>query len=339
MQQAILREYELSDAEAVLRAYGESFEPPTHRDGVTVPLVRDVDTWRWLFHDNPAGARVMIATVDGRVASLVAGTCQRMLVEGEPRSFCRIVDVRLDARLRRSLRNPGLLERTFVDYAGRYCSLEDQMCLWGYPTPAAWRVGNWRMDVKAVRTQLKLVAELERVEPRLGPTAVDVERVAAVPAEVDGLFERASAGRGVVAVRDAASLAWRFQGRPGVRYELGVARRRGELAGLAVFRRGPLDDDEDLGLVCDWLVPPADTAAADALLAWCVERARAGGVERIATLLPERAPEWRYFQSRGLVALRLRERFLLAFRGASRRHGTHWLARHWHYTLGDTDFC
>src|SRR5262245_54294921 len=207
--------------------------------------------------------------------------------------------------------------------------------MWGLPVPVAYRIGRKQLKYELVRQQHKLVAPLAGLAPRAG-AGVEVRAPTAFPEETDALFARFARERAGLAVRDRAQWRWRFEENPHHRYRIGAAWRGGDLAGLALFRKGSFDLEED-GLLVDWMVPQADEEARGALLAWARAAALEEGCARLVTLFPDTAPEWLLFQRAGFRVHATRY-FLVAW-SFSTRHDLAWMRRHWYYTLGDTDLC
>jgi hypothetical protein len=210
--------------------------------------------------------------------------------------------------------------------------------MWGLPVPPAWRIGKTYLEYEMIRTEGKLVAEPDRFAPGgaggLEARELDVSTADGWPDDLDDLFERVAAPRGAIAIRDRDQLHWRYTRRPGHTYAAAEVRDGGRLVGLAVWRAGVFDGDDD-GLIAEWLVDPARIEAGAALAAWAMERTRSTGRERLTTVLPDTAPEYLDLQARGF---RVRPtRYFLVGRSYSKRHDLRWVYRNWFYTLGDTD--
>ncbi len=329
-----VREFEPGDEHAILATFNRVF---AEIDPSFTP--RSLEAWRWMYLANPSGWRIWLAVsdVDGRVISQYAGVRQRMLLEGRPAHFSQAIDSMTDPAFRRGLKRPGFFVITGYPYAANYGGPppDGDVVMWGLPVPAAWRMGKAFLGYEVVRVQNKLVLDLERARLEAAP-GVAIEEVRRFPDGVRELTDAAGAVHGAVAVRDAAQLDWRFSDHPEKRYALALARVRGRLAGYAVYRAGTYDGERD-GLVCDWLVPEGEGAAAAGLRAWLVERARADAVLRLTAVFPDTVPEWQAFQRAGF---RVRPtRYFPVARNYVAPYRMPWLHRHWYYTLGDSDLC
>ena len=327
-----IREYQPGDEHALLSTFNRVF---SQIDPTFTP--RTLAAWRWQFEGNPSGARIFLAlTEDGQVVSQYAGIGQRVLLEGQRASFSQSVDSMTDPAWRLVLREPGFFVLTATPYGERFGGPGpgQDVFMWGLPVWSAWRVGKAYLDYEVLRTQLKLVAPLERL--RLPAAAgVEVEEISAFPAGIEAVGERRARDAGAMAVRDKAQLDWRFKSRPDKGYAVALARRSGAAVGYAVFRRDLFDRVDGEGLVCDFVAPPDDQAVAGALLSWLAERARDEGCARLVAVFPDTAPEWRSFQLAGFRAAG--STYFIVGRSWLKRTKLRWLFENWFYTLGDTD--
>ena len=326
-----IREYRPGDEQAILETFNRCFAQvdPTFQP-------RSLEEWRWQYLANPGGWRIWLAiTEDGRVISQYAGIGQRMRLEGQPARFSQAVDSMTDPAFRRGLKKPGFFVLTGYPYAANYGGPppDGDTVMWGLPVPPAWRIGKTYLEYDMIRTEGKLVAEPDRFRPG-GAGGLEARPLDAWPEDLERLFEAVAEGRGAIAVRDRAYFQWRFTERPGHEYEAAEVRAGGALVGLAVWRGGVFDGDDD-GLLAEWLVDPARPEAAAALAQWAMERTRASGRERLTTVLPDTAPEYLDLQHRGF---RVRPtRYFLVGRSYAKRYDLRWVYKHWYYTLGDTD--
>ena len=327
-----IREYRSGDEHAILETFNRVF---SQVDPTFEP--RTLETWRWQFLANPSGSRIYLAlTEDGKVVSQYAGLGQRVQLEGHQVRFSQSVDSMTDPAWRLVLQDPGFFVLTAQPYGERFGGAGDDqdVFMWGLPVWSAWRVGKTHLDYEVLRTQLKLVAPLERVRLEAA-TGVEVSEHGDFPEGVEAVGARRAEAAGAFAVRDRDQLSWRFTQRPDRGYAIAVARRGGEARGYAVFRRDAFDRVPDEGLVCDWVVPPGETEVHNALLAWLVERARDAGAGRLVTVFPDTAPEWHAFQRQGFHAAP--SMYFIVGRNWVKRIRMRWLFENWVYTLGDTD--
>ena len=327
-----IREYRPGDEHRILDLFNRTFASV---DPGFVP--RTLASWRWQFLANPSGWRIQLCfTKDGALVSQYAGIRQRALLDGAPASFCQGVDSMTDRAYTRGLKKPGLFVLTGYPWARAYGGPppDKETVCWGWPVPAAWRIGRAYLGYQMVRPQPKLSAPPHEVRARRR-AGIELEEPERFPADVEALFRRAAAPHRAIAVRDRAQLDWRFCEHPERRYRLALARRAGELQGLAVYGQGAFDGEEDQGLVCDWLVAPGEEAAGETLRAWLAERALAGGAARLVAAFPDSCTEWLAFQRAGLLVTP--SRYFVVSRTFLRHVSMSWLRRHWYYTLGDTD--
>lgn len=329
-----IREYRAGDEESVLACFNEVFaaEDPNFKP-------RQMSTWRWAFLQNPAGWRIFVAVVDGRVVAQCASLPMRMLVDGQPRSFSQGVDSMAHPDFRRGLKQPGLFVRTAWPYFAHYGGLEEgkDMVIFGLPIEQAWRVGKTFLKYEVVRELCTLERDRNAAVPP--PTCaphlhvVETDRVGDW---IDNLWRPYRETQRCIAVRDAAYLNWRYADKPDHDYVFAIALERGQsdARGMAVYRRGSFSGT-DAGMLVDWMVPAGATEVGNALLRWAIDRAEAEAAPRVSALLPAWDAWFEHFQAWGF---RVRPtRYVLASRTFSKPHDMAWLRDHWYYTLGDFD--
>ncbi|MCK6448026.1 MAG: hypothetical protein L6Q99_16660 [Planctomycetes bacterium] len=300
----------------VFAAVDPHFVPRTERE------------WRWAFRENPSGSRISLAVAeDGRVVAQYAGLGARVLVDGRATCFSQSVDSFVDPDFASGLARATAFVRAGEHYAatfGRPAGPDEAM--WGLPVPAAWRIGKEKLGYAVIRSVNFLAAPRERLE---GDVA-DVREFSSVPAEVERLFARVAASRGIIAVRDFAQLDWRYARHPRERYRFAGVVRSGALVAFAIARPATLADARGEALA-EWLVPDDEPEAAKALRAWLARTAE----REVLAFFADTAPEWLVFQRAGF---RVRpSRYVQV--GRSYVHGLtiQDLRRRFWWTLGDTD--
>jgi hypothetical protein len=300
---------------------------------------RTLEEWRWACEQNPAGQRVFVALYEGRVVAQYAALPRRVWIAGGEHVFAEIVDSMAHPEHRAGLARPGLFVATARAFFAAYGGRERDLVHYGWPVPRALRIGQHYLRYEVVRTQCVLVKELGAGSPGSVPPPAGIARIERFDHQARWLWERCAGEFGASAVRDAAYLNWRYADHPRHAYHaLGVRDAAAVLRGLAVWRRADWGRPEpvpDLGLVAEWLVPPAEGDVGDALLAALEHEARAAGARALVVLLPEWSPWFARFQERGFLVHPTD--YAMVARNFDPRFDVHWLAAHWWYQLGDGD--
>ncbi|MGE3174185.1 MAG: hypothetical protein AB7O97_16270 [Planctomycetota bacterium] len=329
-----IRPYRAGDEHAILGTFNRVFREvcgPGYVD-------RTLAQWRWQYRDNPQGHRIWLAMApDGTCAAQYAGVPLLADTPWGPQTFVHCVDSMTHPDWRQGLKRKGLFVLTcepFWDDSKR----RGDALFYGFPVDTAYRIGKRYLQY----TQMCIVDFLIRdraTPPLAAPPDVVVERVDAVPAEVDALYERLRADVRCMVRRDRRYLDWRYVQNPQrADYELWTARRGGALQGLLVLRPGS-GLAPDAATIVDLVVPRAETAALDALLAAAVRRQHEEQRARLMTALPGWSPEHRHLEQRGFAptpsANWLQRRLVHNINGPPVTAA--FLEREWWFTLGDSD--
>jgi len=254
----------------------------------------DGEAWRWSAGPPGLPRRAFVALRGERVAALYAGRPVRTWLLGEERLCVQSVDLVVHPEERGGL-GGGRLHRAvgrayFDEYGGR----AGDAVHFGWPIPAARRLGEGTLRNRLVRDELVVVREL--LDPP--PASPEVERLADFGEDLRWLWDRCAPAWGAAAIRDAAWARWRFLARPGVEYAPLGLRREGILRGLAVVRLTPWSLPGALPLV-DWLVPDDEPEVAAALEAAARGLARERGAARLVAMLPPWSAAFAELQGRG----------------------------------------
>lgn len=288
--------------------------------------------WSWAFRDNPAGQRIFVALSAGAVVAQYAALPERVWIDGSEQTFAQIVDSMVHPDHRAGLKQPGLFVHTARAFFDCFGGVDGDWVHYGLPVTTARRIGERFLDYEVVRTQNVLVREGPLESP--GPPA-GVERLQSFDRQLRWLWDRCAGDFGASAVRDAEFFEWRFTTHPRHEYvPLGVRDSEGVLRGYAVYRQADWVLP-DLGVIVDWLVPPAEAEVADLLLRGVLAQGAQDGARALVASFPEWSPWFEHFQERGyrvhpsdysMVARNFHPRFKMA-----------WLREHWWYQLADTD--
>ena len=166
---------------------------------------------------------------------------------------------------------------------------------------------------------------------RFFPGGDDCEIVtAALPAEVDELFDRVRAGMGTALVRDARYLTWRFLGSPLHEYRFVLARRAGRLTGYLVFGIG-----NDQVHIKDWV--GEDARAVRTLFGAAIDEACAADVASASVTLLETHRDRTVIASLGFVTRPESSTSIIHASNALPWRGDVMSPDAWYMTVGDRD--
>ena len=267
----------------------------------------DLDFWRWLFRDNPAGpAPIYFADDNGRLAGHYAIVPFRLRIQGREVVACQGLEAITHPDYRRQGIMLALARRAYADVVQEGVDL-----IYGFPNTSS--VGGFlkhlEFDVPENLPVLVRPLDLPRLLvhqrgpgllPRLaGPpgqwgwdrlwplrpdaAGVTVGEVAAFPDAVDALCQRVLAGIPNAVIRDRAFLDWRYCRHPLRRYRIYLAHRGEQLRGFCVSGRFDFKGLE-IGVLLDLFGDVDDTAALAALGSRVLLDARAEGLPAMAAI-------------------------------------------------------
>lgn len=329
-----IRPYRPGDEEQILKTFNLVFREVCGPGFVD----RTMEQWRWQYQQNPVGQRMSLAVAqDGTVVSQYAGVPLLADTSYGPQVFVHCVDSMTHPAWRQGLKRPGVFVITGLPFSAHSRKIADAV-LYGFPVDAAFRIGQRYLEYHFLRTLDYLVRETKQgVAPC--PAGIEVERVDAIPADVDALWERARANKACALRRDHRYLDWRYVQIPSRKdYEVWTARRNGTLVGLMVLQ----PRHELIPSACtiaDWVVETADEAVLDAFVHVATQRATDLGRDKVFAFFAPTAPEWQLFTARGFAVLPssiwMERRLVYLITGSPMDEG--YLANQWWYTLGDSD--
>ncbi len=329
-----IRPYRPGDEAAILKTFNLVFREvcgPTYVD-------RTLEQWEWAYPRNPAGHRISLALdADGTVASQYAGMPMRYDTPWGEQLFVHCVDSMTHPDYRQGLKAKSLFVETCMPFWAHSRAIGDAL-FYGFPVDAAFRIGQRYLKYELMTVIDYLIRDRDAA-PLPAPAGIEVAKVAVVPPDVGGLYDRVRADKRCLLRRDYRYLQWRYVENPArADYELWTARRAGRLCGLMVLKPGS-GLAPDAATIADWLVPEADGEAQDALLAAAVRRQRDEGRQRLMTVLPPWSPEAARFVDRGFAwtpsATWMQRRMI--HNVCKPEFTPEFLATTWWYTLGDSD--
>lgn len=318
--------YEPGDEHAIIECFKTVF-------GVE----RALEHWQWKFGDCPYGIHCFLGkTPTGQVVAQFTGIPTPHKVGDGTYTFCQMIDSMVDPAFRKGLKKPGLFASTVYDYVDHFGHEQEEAIMYGLPNPQAFRIGRRLLGYSFIHDIIMLhrsAAELAAA-PTAAAGAVTVELVERFGADADTLWQAYEPSIEVSLRRTGEYLDWRYADCPDVTYGMFVARGSdGAARGLAVAR-GEFIGTQD-AVLCEWVVPPGDDAAAQSLLAAVEGQAQTAGASGLMVLFPEYAPEFAWFESRGYQ--KQESQFIQVARSYTDHVPLDLLKEKWFYTLGDYD--
>ncbi len=277
-----VRKYQPGDEEEINRLFNLVFQKN-----------RSLEEWRWKFVGNPVKfppeIAISIADLEGKVVGQYASVVVSFKVGDKVTLAAQPVDNLISPHLR----GGGRIQLKLFA-AQNALAQEGEVALgFGFPNEIAYSVGkrllkyqdlcrlpilfrrlNWRNSVRRRIPRLpewtldlvdRISAGVYRVcLGRRTAHGVFVQEVPTFDGEIDALWESAKDGYGILAVRDAQYLRWRYLEKPFDRYTILAGKRGGTLAGYVVLKvkqEGAIA----VGLIVDFF-SVKDAAAEDALV-------------------------------------------------------------------------
>ena len=296
---------------------------------------KSVEWWRWKYLGNPAGHRTLcLEADDGRIVGHYGGSVTSLRTPRGPLATTQICDACIDPVLGVGLRRIGLfvrLARSVVTFA----EPADIAAAYGLPVPDHFLLGSRLVEYWILRTQPVLVCRSRADLPRF-PEGQIVEDADAVPEDFDGLSPALARAFPIQGDRSPAFQKWRFFDAPGSPYRAGTVRSAGSrrLRGVAYYRSATFLGRRT-GVIMDWLVPPEDREAGEALLHWAAYQAVSDGLGELVFLCPPTCAWAPLFQSWGFFFEPTH--YTMVFRPFDPALDHQSIRRDWYYTLADLD--
>jgi GNAT superfamily N-acetyltransferase len=173
---------------------------------------------------------------------------------------------------------------------------------------------------------------------RRGARAGVVKRVRQRDERLDGLWARARQAGPLIALRDAATLEWRFLRNPFKRYELFALMDGDSFSGYVVTHLENFKGPAKRLMVVDSLFAPSTSAKAKRVLLHAVlaRAARRGAV--VADVMTSLVEEQQFFEGLGFRAKDFDPGFLVYATPYLAARPELWTAASWHLTFADSDF-
>jgi hypothetical protein len=246
-----IRRYRPGDETRIIDLFERTF-------GRTMGPSESARHWEWEFRDRPgAQIAILLAESGGKLAAQYAVVPLTLRIDGRDCAAALSLDTATASEFRGRGLFPKLATQLYSELAE-----ENFAAVFGFPnrqsapsffTKLGWLelapfpllfkplrggVRKWLESKGATGRLVSPVAEaasaLIRRAPRRIPPTLVFEEVRRFPDDSDELWERASAGKRCVVVRDRRYLDWRYVQRPESEYRIHVVRESGRLVGMVV---------------------------------------------------------------------------------------------------------
>ncbi|MGQ0553789.1 MAG: GNAT family N-acetyltransferase [Planctomycetota bacterium] len=340
MSQFNIRPYEPGDEVGIVALWNRVFSEgnPRHVD-------RNVEHWRALYLENPAGTQVFVALdADGQIIANYSSLPMACVLRGERSAAAQSVDSCVDKAWRGRLGKQSLfvtIARTYTEYWTTPGRLPFNEYIYGLPNELAFPVGTRVIGYKPVHVPMPALLrplgpdtpawldELSRAAEGVTVEEFKGEDVS----EAAALFTEHLAEVPLGTWRDAPYLSWRFRPLAGTQYHARLARRAGKLVGVLIYRLGWMG--EPWVPMVDWIGSGHDRPAVAALLHAVVGHAHGLGGHRVETWVTPNMPLHTTLSSLGLQSAPTR--FNLCIMTFGPRLELEWAKANWCFTMGDCD--
>ena len=300
--------------------------------------LRTVADWRWEFGGGPGPIRVCVAVdAEREIVGHYGASTARATIDGSATCLAQVVDSMLAPEWRAGLCGGRLFVQLGRAYWVRFGARAGARASYGWPNPAALRAGCARLGYRTVHAPLpalfhNLHGATALALPRCGGSRCVLTGPVA-DSEADGLWREVGPELRMALVRDAAWWRWRFADAPFGYRRCAVRDASGRLKALAALR--PDWCGQPILAVADYLGAAGDRDSLEALLLHAADEAARLGQARVELWLPSASPLFAH-----ALALGYRTEpslFTLVLEDECGALAPSWLARHWHFTIGDSD--
>ena len=221
---------------------------------------RALEHWAWKYSNNPGKFSTQsVAVLNARPVSHYGGYGLRYTRDGAALKAAHAGDVMSSPEVRgRGLKAGSTIVQTFLHFWLRCCEQAD--FLYGFNTHVARRIGETYMGFQYANPVPLHTLDRKSCKTE-GNHGYEVMHLRHARAECDQLFWDVASHYGLIQVRDAAYLRWRYLRHPEYTYRLWAAYQEDALVGWICVR---IDGDGSM-LLGDTLIDPRHTDAFPAL--------------------------------------------------------------------------
>lgn len=267
------RPYEDRDEPGILRlweaAFGQKLSP---------------DIWRWKFHNNPFGRRMMVCfTGSGQPVALYSGIPYKANFNEREIDLIHLMDNMSHPEHRFAVSGrTGLYGLTVRHFVSMISGNKKAMVSFGFPGQRHFRLGELQFHYRKTDPGIAYL-EGELVNLKYGkPSFLRKTELTERPGEIfNVLWQKLKNKYPFAVVRDARFIGWRYYSHPAFRYKVYLGKSIfGGINSWMVFRI-----DHEMATLADLLIPDVFSEAST-LLTGAAEDLQRAGCTRVRTWLP-----------------------------------------------------
>jgi predicted acetyltransferase len=311
----VIRAYRDADDEGVRKLWKAVFEKEMP------PLL-----WRWKYLDNPYRRHILLCVNEtGEIVVSYSGIPYRTNYLGKTVEMTQLMDIMSHPDYRKT----GL----FIKTAQAYFEIYGKSILFVYGFPGKYHlgIGEKYLGYEALTKPVAYLSAQTDVLACNKTGSGKVERVGAVDASFNRIWERCEKDYPLSIIRNSAFVRWRFLQHPMEQYEIFAYRKDSELVAYAVFAlKGKI------ARMVDILAPPSEELIT-VFLNQTAQLLKNAGTEQVDTWLPEN-----HFIAKSLVSAD----FIISaeplgitatVRNFDKSPLSEWTSEHLFYTMADAD--
>ncbi len=308
--------YKAGDEHAIQAGFAEVF-----------PSYRSLETWHWIYSNNPDGACIMLAWADnGELAAHYACTVHRAIWAGKQVNIGQIRDVFSIPTYRSKA---SVFVQTFEAFIKKWTGTDKLTMLFGFPSERPFRLGKLLMRYQAFSNwycyRYTLFSELQQHTP-LGM----IHTPKRFDAAFDRLWEKRAKQYSFAICRTANFLNWRFIDNPNNKYWIWTffSFLSKDILGYVVITA----TKPEAKLVDFYL--PEDPQLAHSFWQQIIDILRWRGIKTIETWFSHQQPA---IEALGFKPYSIPNTIIPVFRSFHSDLDSQWLDKHFYYTMADSD--
>ena len=322
----------------------------------------DLQSWKWLFHDNPAGeGHIWLADHKGRIIGQYAIIPMRIYIHNEPVYAMQS----LDTMTHPDYRKKGIFI-TLARIAYEYAEPRGFDLVYGFPNNVSLQgflkhldffvLDNLKtmtrpinsMDLLSLKMKNRIITNVigtltQSIFNRLYPMKlkhdkdIRVEKASRFPKDVDNLLNQLGPKFKNFIIRDWQYLNWRYVRNPSHSYHIFLGYRKNTLQGYCVTGSTERKNIR-IGLILDLFTEPNDKDLIASLISCALEAMLLENMALASCALTSKSPFLKIVKRLGFIFSLRNFPYILRINPNKFDPSTIQRVEDWHITFGDTDF-